>query len=29
VIYGTGLKADQNLTNYTITKPEGEFEVEE
>jgi len=29
VIYGTGLKADQNLTNYTIAKPEGEFEVEE
>ena len=27
VIYGTGLDADQNLTNYVITKPEGEFEV--
>lgn len=29
VIYGTGLDADQNLTTYTITKPEGEFEVKE
>ncbi|MBA4144620.1 MAG: LPS export ABC transporter periplasmic protein LptC [Cytophaga sp.] len=29
VIYGTGLETDQNLTNYTITKPEGEFDVEE
>jgi LPS export ABC transporter protein LptC len=29
VIYGTGLDADQNLTNYTITKPEGEFDVNE
>src|SRR6218665_2477951 len=29
VIYGTGLETDQNLTDYTITKPEGEFEVEE
>jgi LPS export ABC transporter protein LptC len=29
VIYGTGLDADQNLTNYTITKPEGEFDVTE
>jgi LPS export ABC transporter protein LptC len=29
VIYGTGLDADQNLTSYTITKPEGDFEVKE
>jgi len=29
VIYGTGLETDQNLTNYTITKPEGEFDVDE
>jgi LPS export ABC transporter protein LptC len=29
VIYGTGLNADQDLTNYVITKPEGEFEVKE
>lgn len=29
VIYGTGLDADQNLTYYTITKPEGEFEVKD
>jgi LPS export ABC transporter protein LptC len=29
VIYGTGLDADQNLTTYTIAKPEGEFDVNE
>jgi LPS export ABC transporter protein LptC len=29
VIYGTGLDADQNLTNYTITNPEGEIDVNE
>jgi LPS export ABC transporter protein LptC len=29
VIYGTGLDADQNLTNYTILKPEGEFDITE
>jgi LPS export ABC transporter protein LptC len=29
VIYGTGLEAAQDLTDYTILKPEGEFEVKE
>ena len=29
VIYGTGLDADQNLTNYQIRRVEGEFEVDE
>lgn len=29
VIYGTGLDADQNLTNYRIRRVEGEFEVDE
>ncbi len=29
VIYGTGLDADQDLANYTITRVEGEFEVKE
>jgi LPS export ABC transporter protein LptC len=29
VIYGTGLDADQDLSNYVITKPEGEFDVKE
>lgn len=28
VIYGTGLDAAQDLSTYTITNPEGEFEVE-
>lgn len=29
VIYGTGLVANQDMSNYTITKPEGEFEIED
>jgi len=29
VIYGTGLDADQDLTNYQIRRVEGEFEVDE
>jgi LPS export ABC transporter protein LptC len=29
VIYGTGLDADQDLTNYRIRRVEGEFEVDE
>lgn len=29
VIYGTGLEAAQDLSDYTILKPEGEFDVEE
>lgn len=29
VIYGTGLEAAQDLSDYTILKPEGEFEVKE
>jgi LPS export ABC transporter protein LptC len=29
VIYGTGLDADQDLANYTIAKPEGEFDVKD
>jgi LPS export ABC transporter protein LptC len=29
VIYGTGLDADQDLSNYQIKNPEGEFEVED
>lgn len=29
VIYGTGLEADQDLSNYQIKNPEGEFEVED
>ncbi len=29
VLYGTGLEAAQDLSDYTILKPEGEFEVKE
>jgi LPS export ABC transporter protein LptC len=29
VIYGEGLQANQDLTDYIITKPAGEFEVKE
>ena len=29
VLYGTGLDAAQDLSDYTITKPEGEIEVKE
>lgn len=29
VIYGTGLEADQDLSNYQIKNPEGEFTIEE
>ena len=29
VIYGTGLDAKQDLSDYTITKPYGDIEVEE
>ena len=29
VIYGTGLEAAQDLSDYTILKPEGEFEVKD
>lgn len=29
VLYGTGLDAMQDMSSYTITKPEGEFEVKE
>ena len=29
VIYGTGLEAAQDLSEYTIKNPEGEFEVED
>jgi len=29
VIYGQGLEANQDMTDYTIKKPEGEFSVEE
>jgi LPS export ABC transporter protein LptC len=29
VIYGTGLDAAQDLSEYTLKSPEGEFEVEE
>lgn len=29
MIYGTGLEADQDLSNYQIKNPEGEFEVED
>lgn len=29
VIYGTGLDAAQDLSDYTIAKPEGEFDVRE
>jgi LPS export ABC transporter protein LptC len=29
VLYGTGLDAVEDLSSYTITKPEGEFDVKE
>ena len=29
VIYGTGLDAAQDLSSYTIKKPEGEFEIKD
>ena len=29
VIYGTGLDANQDLSSYTITKPAGEFVIED
>ena len=29
VLFGTGLEAAQDLSEYTILKPEGEFEVKE
>jgi LPS export ABC transporter protein LptC len=29
VIYGQGLEANQDMSEYTILKPEGEFEVQE
>lgn len=29
ILYGTGFDADQDLTNYTMKNPEGEFEVED
>lgn len=29
VIYGEGLQAKQNMSSYTITKPQGEFTIEE
>ena len=29
ILYGTGLDADQDLTSYTIKKPEGDFEIED
>jgi len=29
IIYGTGLEADQDLSNYQIKNPEGEFVVED
>lgn len=29
IIYGTGLEAAQDLSEYTIKNPEGEFEVED
>jgi hypothetical protein len=29
VIYGQGLEAKQDMSDYTILKPEGEFEVNE
>ena len=29
ILYGTGLDAAQDLSTYTITKPEGEFDVKE
>jgi LPS export ABC transporter protein LptC len=29
VIYGTGLEANQDLSDYVITKPEGEIEVKD
>lgn len=29
VIYGTGLDANQDLSNYVLGQPEGDFEVEE
>jgi LPS export ABC transporter protein LptC len=29
VIYGQGLQANQDMSEYTILKPEGEFEVKE
>ncbi|NJN41273.1 MAG: LPS export ABC transporter periplasmic protein LptC [Flammeovirgaceae bacterium] len=29
VIYGTGLMANQDLSSYTITKPAGEFVIED
>ena len=29
VLYGTGLEAAQDLSDYTILKPEGEFDVKE
>ena len=28
ILYGTGFDADQDLSNYTMKNPEGEFEVE-
>lgn len=29
ILYGTGFDADQDLANYTMKNPEGEFEVED
>jgi hypothetical protein len=29
VLYGTGLDATQDLSAYTIKKPQGEFEIKE
>lgn len=29
ILYGTGFDADQDLSNYTMKNPEGEFEVED
>lgn len=29
VLYGTGLDATQDLSNYTIKKPQGEFEIKD
>ena len=29
VIYGTGLDAAQDLSTYTIKKPEGDFEIKD
>jgi hypothetical protein len=29
VIYGTGLDALQDLSSYTIKKPEGDFEIKD